>query len=110
MLNWKQTKGDSVLLRYICQPADNRSNIWQSYEPNAAGKTFGAIFAQHGHLCFLAEMRPATARQRRLDRVEKDAVHRFFFRQRRKARAFCLGVTGLVRLSIQQPPPLHAAQ
>lgn len=46
MLDWKKTVGDSVLRRYICQPADNPSHIWQSYEPNAAGKTFGATFAQ----------------------------------------------------------------
>lgn len=62
MLDWKKTVGDSVLRRYIYQPADNRSNIWQSYKPNAAGKTFGAIFAQQCHLCFLAEVRPATVR------------------------------------------------
>lgn len=97
-----------MLLRYICQPADNPSNIWQSYKPNAAGKTFGATFAQQCHLCFLAEMRPATVRWRRLVGVKQDAVHGFFFRQRRKARAICLGVTGFVRLSVQQLPTLHA--
>jgi hypothetical protein len=32
------------------------------------------------------------------------------FRQHRKAAAFCLGVTGLVRLSIHQPLALSATQ
>ncbi len=69
-LDWKQTKYDSVLPRYVCQSADNHSSIWQSYEPNAAGKTFGATFAQQLHFCFLAEKPPATADRRRLDGVK----------------------------------------
>lgn len=81
MFDWKKTVGNSVLPRYVFQPADNRSNIWQSYEPNAAGKTFGAIFAQQLDFCFLAEKPPATADLGRFDGMEQDSIHHAFFSQ-----------------------------